>query len=45
MNVARVWTKMARKKSVLVDGNNALYHYYDPLSTLEQYDAPSSLPD
>ncbi|CAI5718493.1 unnamed protein product [Hyaloperonospora brassicae] len=27
---------MARKKSVLVDGNNALYHYFDPLSTAER---------
>ncbi|KAG1685970.1 hypothetical protein DVH05_019593 [Phytophthora capsici] len=25
-----------RKKSLLVDGNNALYHFYDPLCTAEQ---------
>ncbi|EEY69627.1 uncharacterized protein PITG_19219 [Phytophthora infestans T30-4] len=25
-----------RKKSLLVDGNNALYHFYDPLSNVEQ---------
>ncbi|ETI45893.1 hypothetical protein, variant [Phytophthora nicotianae P10297] len=26
---------ICRKKSLLVDGNNALYHFYDPLSTVE----------
>ncbi|KAG7392141.1 hypothetical protein PHYPSEUDO_001864 [Phytophthora pseudosyringae] len=25
-----------RKKSLLVDGNNALYHFFDPLSTVER---------
>ncbi|KAK1945398.1 DNA polymerase I [Phytophthora citrophthora] len=25
-----------RKKSILVDGNNALHHFYDPLCTVEQ---------
>ncbi|KAF1777872.1 hypothetical protein JG687_00012012 [Phytophthora cactorum] len=25
----------SRKKSLLVDGNNALYHFYDPLSSVE----------
>uniref|UniRef100_A0AAV1VBF0 5'-3' exonuclease domain-containing protein n=1 Tax=Peronospora matthiolae TaxID=2874970 RepID=A0AAV1VBF0_9STRA len=36
---------MARKKSVLVDGNNALYHYYDPLSTLERQGVPCGAVD
>ncbi|CAH0478393.1 unnamed protein product [Peronospora belbahrii] len=26
---------ICRKKSLLLDGNNTLYHYYDPLSTIE----------
>jgi hypothetical protein len=28
---------VVRRKSILVDGNNALYHFYDPLSTVEKY--------
>ncbi|KAH7484122.1 hypothetical protein PRIC1_003427 [Phytophthora ramorum] len=28
-------TPACRKKSLLVDGNNALYHFFDPLSTVE----------
>lgn len=26
-----------RKKTLVVDGNNALYHFYDPLCSVEQY--------
>jgi hypothetical protein len=26
-----------RRKSLLVDGNNVLYHFYDPLSTIERF--------
>ncbi|KAI9913841.1 hypothetical protein PsorP6_005798 [Peronosclerospora sorghi] len=28
-------SRACRKKSVLVDGNNVLHHFYDPLSTVE----------